>query len=294
MKIEWIEDFFELIDAGTFSLAAKRRHVTQPAFSRRIRQLEEWLDVELIDRSSSRLALTPHAREHEPQLREWLARLYAMRNRLRNDVRRGPKVSLSTQHTLTVSYLPRLLRQLRLQAPEVGLHITTADRTDCIQHFKQGQADLLLCSEVEGVALFSENSEIERLSLGNECLLPVCAVDTNGHPLHRLEKRCRLPLIGYDPESFLGQVLSAPYLLNAQRHYDIDLICETAFTIGIHQLVLAGLGVGWLPHGLVEVDLESGKLISLLDQLGGPCLEVVCYQHTKRIQDLSAIQSTDR
>lgn len=287
MKIEWIEDFLELIDAGTFSLAAERRHVTQPAFSRRIRQLEEWLGAELIDRQSPRLALTPHARTYEPQLREWLARLYALRSRLRSEAHQGPKAVLTTQHTLTVSYLPRLLRHVRRHAPEVGLQIRSSDRSDCINDFEQGKADLLLCSELEGTPLFLERNDIDRLSLGVERLLPVCAADRLGKPLYSLATQGRLPLIGYDPESFLGHTLAAPYLLDLQRRYDVELVCETAFTVGIRQLTLAGLGISWLPHGLIENDLETGMLVSLLDSLGGPRLEVACYRHSGKTSNVA-------
>lgn len=279
MKIEWIEDFLELIDAGTFSLAAERRHVTQPAFSRRIRQLEEWLGAELIDRESNRLELTPHARQYEPQLREWLARLYALRNRMRSEAHRGPRAIFTTQHTLTVSYLPRLLRHVRSYAPDVGLQIRSSDRSDCIIDFERGRADLLLCSELEGQPLFSQRQEIQRTGLGIELLLPVCAADRMGKPIHALEPHGRLPLIAYDPESFLGGAIATPFLLDLQRHYDVEVVCETSFTVGIRQLALAGLGVAWLPHGLIEQDLETGKLVSLLEGLGGPRLEVACYRN---------------
>ncbi|QFU01162.1 HTH-type transcriptional regulator YjiE [Halomonas sp. THAF5a] len=282
MKIEWIEDFLALIEAGTFSQAAEMRHVTQPAFSRRIRQLEEWLGVELIDRHSPRLALTPHARTYEPSMRDWLARLYAMRSRLRADAKHGPRAILTTQHTLTVSYLPRLLRHFRVHAPQARLQVQSSDRSDCIRDFQHGEADLLLCSEREGQPLFPDREGIERVTLGSEQLIPVCAGDRLGQPLFDLESDSALPLIGYSPDSFLGEALASPYLLNLQRHYDIEIVCETAFTIGIRELALAGLGIGWLPHGLIEGDLESGKLVSLLERLGGPMLIVACYRQAAR------------
>ncbi|MFW3616394.1 LysR family transcriptional regulator [Billgrantia antri] len=278
MKIEWIEDFLALIDTGTFSQAAERRHVTQPAFSRRIRQLEEWLGVELIDRSSARLTLTPHAQSYEAPLRDWLARLYAMRSRIRVDAKRGPRAILTTQHTLTVSYLPRLLRYFRLRAPDARLQVSSSDRSDCIRHFQRGEADLLLCSELEGTPLFLDRSDIARAPLGMEQLIPVCAADRLGRPLFDLERETHLPLIGYDPDSFLGGILATPYQLDLQRRYDVEIVCETAFTIGIRELALAGLGIGWLPHGLIEEDLEAGKLVSLLEILGGPMLVVACYR----------------
>ncbi|TVU70094.1 LysR substrate-binding domain-containing protein [Cobetia crustatorum] len=280
MKIEWIEDFLALIEAGTFSLAAERRNVTQPAFSRRIRQLEEWLGVELVYRQSQRMILTQHALEYEPELREWLTRLYTLRSRLRSEARQGPKAIITTQHTLTVSYLPRLLRYFRHNSPESGLQVKSLDRNECIELFERNQADLLLCSELKGAPIISDsNTGIERISLGLEQLLPVCASDESGRAMYVPSEHQRLPLIAYDPESFLGQILASPFLIDLQRAKGIDIICETSFTLGIRELVMGGLGIGWLPHGLIEGDLESGKLVSLLDELESPTLEVACYRH---------------
>ena len=52
MNLTWLDDFLALASTGNFSRAAEERHMTQPAFSRRIRALEEWLGVVLFDRSS--------------------------------------------------------------------------------------------------------------------------------------------------------------------------------------------------------------------------------------------------
>jgi len=43
MHISWLEDFLVLAAVGNFSRAAEDRHMTQPAFGRRVRALEEWL-----------------------------------------------------------------------------------------------------------------------------------------------------------------------------------------------------------------------------------------------------------
>ena len=49
MEFIWLEDFLALVDSGNFSRAAELRHVTQPAFSRRIRALEDWVGVDLFE-----------------------------------------------------------------------------------------------------------------------------------------------------------------------------------------------------------------------------------------------------
>lgn len=58
MELAWFEDFGALILAGNFSRAAPARCATQQAISRRLRALEEWLGVELVDRSTHQVVLT--------------------------------------------------------------------------------------------------------------------------------------------------------------------------------------------------------------------------------------------
>ena len=59
MELKWLDDYIALIETGSFSAAAERRHVSQPAFSRRIQMLEAWLGVTLIDRTRKPLQFTP-------------------------------------------------------------------------------------------------------------------------------------------------------------------------------------------------------------------------------------------
>ena len=58
MNLSWLDDFLTLAAIGNFSRAADERHMTQPAFSRRIMALEEWLGVDLFDRGSKPPRLT--------------------------------------------------------------------------------------------------------------------------------------------------------------------------------------------------------------------------------------------
>ena len=51
MDTKWLEDFVSLAETRSFSRSAQSRHVTQPAFSRRIQALEAWAGADLVDRS---------------------------------------------------------------------------------------------------------------------------------------------------------------------------------------------------------------------------------------------------
>ena len=58
METKWLEDFVSLAETHSFSRSAQLRHVTQPAFSRRIQALEAWAGLDLVDRSSYPTRLT--------------------------------------------------------------------------------------------------------------------------------------------------------------------------------------------------------------------------------------------
>ena len=59
MDLDWLRDFLALADERNFSRAADARHVTQPAFSRRIRALEDWIGAPLFERNAQGATLTP-------------------------------------------------------------------------------------------------------------------------------------------------------------------------------------------------------------------------------------------
>ena len=59
MDTEWLKDFEVLCAQKNFSRAAEERNVSQPAFSRRIRSLEEEVGVRLINRQTLPLSPTP-------------------------------------------------------------------------------------------------------------------------------------------------------------------------------------------------------------------------------------------
>src|SRR5260370_9587984 len=79
MEFAWLEDFLELVDFGNFSPAAELRHVTQPAFSRRIRALEDWVGVDLFERDSHPVLLTEVGRRFPPVPQELLRHLFQVR-----------------------------------------------------------------------------------------------------------------------------------------------------------------------------------------------------------------------
>lgn len=278
MKLAWLEDFLTLIEAGTFSTAARVRNVTQPAFSRRIQMLEDWLGVKLVDRRAHRLKLTATAARYEPAIRRLVATAYELRSHMRADSLAQARVALTTQHTLMVSHLPRLLRFLQERQRDTSFRVRTGNLEECVAQLARGEADLLLRFEAESDPAQYDTAEMERLTLGYERLLPVTARSPDGRPAFDPDAGGPIKLLSYPEDSFLGRVVRRECLPGLIRSHSIDSACESAFTVGLKEMVLAGMGVAWLPQGLIEHELNAGRLFSLHEQFGSPSLTVAVYR----------------
>lgn len=103
MEAKWLEDFVSLAQSGSFSRSALARHVTQPAFSRRIQSLEAWVGVALIDRTSYPTRLTQAGKVFYEQALSLLGQLNTSRALLRGqDQVSAETIELAVPHTLSL------------------------------------------------------------------------------------------------------------------------------------------------------------------------------------------------
>lgn len=276
MKLAWLEDFLSLIELGTFSAAAERRNVTQPAFSRRIRMLEDWLGVSLVDRSGHRFAPTATATRFEPEIRALVARNYDLRSCMRADTLADRRLAVTMQHTLMVTHLPGWLRRFQEWEPHTAFHVHTGNVEECIQQLIRGGADLMIAYEAQRVdaGYTMSLADAERRALDAEALVPVVAARSDGARPPLIDGAA-LGILNYPDQSFLGRVVRSHCLPTVVRRFNIEIVCESAFAVGLKEMCLAGLGIAWLPKGVVARELATGTLHSLADELVAPSLDIV-------------------
>ena len=118
MELAWLQDFLTLCSSGNFSRAAEQRHVTQPAFSRRIRSLEEWMGVELFDRTTHPTFLTAAGKWFKPVAEEMVRRTLAAREEAQA-IAAGSLATLNfaATHALSLTFFPRWLRKFESSWP---------------------------------------------------------------------------------------------------------------------------------------------------------------------------------
>ena len=276
MELKWLDDYLALIETGSFSAAAEKRHVSQPAFSRRIQLLENWLGVSLIDRSRKPLRFTPLAEQHEATFRNLATQIYEFQSTLRADATQSPGMVMAAQHSLAAAYLPTFLEELRALMPEQRFRIRSQNRDDGVALLVRGQADILLTYETRHIGSSVPSQLATACTLGEDALVLVasarlCASNDFVQPDRPL------PLLCFPPESFFGQAVRAhalPELMHA-RLVAVQYVSE--FSLGLREMALIHQGAAWLPRSLIAQDLKQGNLRELVSIGSAVPLTIVAY-----------------
>jgi DNA-binding transcriptional LysR family regulator len=143
METKWLEDFIALAETRSFSRAAQLRHVTQPAFSRRIQALELWTGIGLVDRSSYPTRLTPAGETFHGQALEIVAALQATRNLMRSHLVAGQDmIEFAVPHTLAFTFFPLWLSSLRPQFGALKTRLNAFNVHDAVLRLSEGGCDL--------------------------------------------------------------------------------------------------------------------------------------------------------
>lgn len=276
MELKWLDDYIALMECGSFSAAAQRRHVSQPAFSRRIQMLEDWLGVTLIDRARKPLQLTPVAADHEGAFRNLVARIYEFRAMLRSEALDSAGITVAAQHTLAAAYVPGFLERLRRLSPDLNFRIRSENRDDSVTMLMRGQAQILITYDTPQAPCNVPAQLAVRHVLGQDQMMLV-ACPALHKTLVKVAKGEGVPMLCYPTDSFFGQVLRAEALPELMRRQQVVVRCVSEFALGLRELALIGQGAAWLPTSLIQEDLRRGGLLPLKKLGRSVAMDVVAF-----------------
>ena len=288
MELKWLDAYIALIDTGSFSAAAQRRHVSQPAFSRRIQMLEAWLGVTLIDRSRKPLRLTQVAAEHQAAFRSLVARVYEFRALLNSAALDSAVITIAAQHTLAAAYLPAVLARLQSLDPAQRYRIRSENRTDSVAMLMRGEAEILVTYETPQTPCGIPLAMARRELLGRDELVLVANPALHG-TLARVDAGDTVPMLCFPPESFFGQVVRAEAMADLMRRHPVAVRCVSEFAMGLRELTLIGQGAAWLPRSLIRDDLRLRRLLPLPTLGQRVAMDIVAYLATPDGPDDAAL-----
>lgn len=263
MELNWLEDFLALAEHRNFSRAAELRHVTQPAFSRRIRSLENWIGAPLFVRSPQGVSLNAAGKFLHSHAEDMTRNLYQLRREIREiSGREIATLSFVATHALSFTFFPSLIRRQASLETLGTLNLVSDSMEACEHMMMRGEAHFLLCHHCPDAPTRFESGQFKSLVVGEDVLVPLSAPDKSGAPLWTLPGSPAIParFLSYSPQSGLGRILTASWE-TGNLPLSLDKVFTSHLAATLLTMAREGNGIAWLPRTLAEDDIATGRLV---------------------------------
>ncbi|UWQ13564.1 LysR family transcriptional regulator [Aliiroseovarius sp. M344] len=266
MDLNWIRDFECLARTLNFTRASDERNITQSAFSRRIKALESWVGLPLVNRATYPVQLTEAGQQFLPVALAAISQLSESRQSLR-DADRGDSqfVRFSVLHTISVNYLATRIEEMQRQIRDLRTRVVSDSLSTCCELLVEGAVDVMLCYYHHSVSPMIDGAAFARKDLLTDRLIPVAATEAvraRGWDLGRQDGP-PIPYLAYERSSFLGMVVEniiGRQPLNVEKIY-VDSLVET-----IKRRLVTGSGFAWMPETAIAAELANGVLVPIGDE----------------------------
>ncbi len=274
--------FAEVARRLSITAAANAVHLTQPAVTLQVKELEEICGVPLLERMGRRILLTEAGREVAACAGNVTERLRETQERL--DALRGLKKGLLKLGAASTAkyFAPSLLAAFTSAYPGVTIRFSVGNREETIRHLAENEIDLAVMGRPP--------REIETVSepFAKHPLIIVAA------PSHPLAARRRIPLKRLEGENFLIREEGSGTRASLERVFKQAQVAyrasmEASSNETIKQAVIAGMGISFISAHTVGLELKTHKLVAL-DVAGLPVLRdwYVIYRRQKQLSPIAA------
>ena len=240
----------------SYTRAAEQLHLTQPAVSMQIRQLEQQAGLALTEQLGKQVYLTEAGEEVHRYAKSILQQIDEMDDVL-DKLKGFAGGRLRIAAISSANYFaPKLLGTFHQRFPDVSVSMDVTNQAAVVKHVIDNEVDMAIMGEPP------EHAHLEAVAFMDNPLIIVAAPD------HKLASRKRIALKELEKEVFLMRepgsgTRGAMQRFFRQQKLKLNTGMEMGSLSGIKQGVQAGLGLGLLPKGAVEVELMLGRLVEL-------------------------------
>lgn len=258
LTLRQLDYLVTIADTGSFAMAARVAHVSQPTLSQQIRALEDRLGTTLLERSAGGAVLTPigrsivaTARRMLSDARDIVALAAGASDNLTGTLRLG------TTPTLGPYLLSPIIAELHRMAPRLRLHVREGIPDEQVLDLSRGNIDVVLGP----LPMAGDDLTIEPLFREPLHLVAAldCLLDAGGEtPGTSLAGSALLTL---DPRHHLARQAGA-----VAQHYGMTIAPDYYGTSleSLHQMVASGLGLALLPSLYLRSDIGGGAGLKVL------------------------------
>ena len=275
MDLAWLDDLAALATHLNFSRAAEARNVTQPAFSRRIKALEEWVGCSLVERETHKIRLTASGQIFLDAALESMRLLQQSRTEARAAADGDSTLRFASTHALSLTFFPKWFSWLSGVAPVRPISLMADNMASCERIMLEGGADFLLCHRHPSVSTALDAPDFDTIPLATDRLVLVSATSPDGGPVHAFVSKTvePTPFLAFDERSGIGRIVAAvaPDLM---RQLNLTTVFTSHLALGLKSLALEGRGVAWAPMTLVRDDIARCRLAVVRSDVSIP-IEIV-------------------
>ncbi|MBI1942075.1 MAG: LysR family transcriptional regulator [Betaproteobacteria bacterium] len=265
----------------SFSRAAAELHLTQPAVSMQVRQLEQETGLPLLEQMGRRVDVTPAGRELVACARDVAQRLRVAEESLAAlKGSGGGELAISAVSTAKY-HVPKLLAEFRRKHPGVKVRLSVANREQVVRDLSENAVDLVIMG--------TPPRGLDTISVAFAAH-PIAIIAAPDHPL--TGKR-RISLVRLAGETFLirepgSGTRAAMERVFAGRRFQPRETIEMSSNETIKQAVMAGMGVSFLSLHTVGLELAARRL-AVLDVTGTPVMRHwhVIHRERKRLSPIA-------
>lgn len=268
MEIRWLEDFLSLVDTRNFSRSAEARYTTQPAFSRRIKSLEEWIGATLFDRTAQPIRLTPSGERFRSIAEDVLRRLYQGRDEARLVSEASANtVRFAATHSLSLTFFPTWLRGAEMRSHTFNTRLDSNQFTDCVQSLLKGDCHFMLSHSHPSIDMHLPTVHFTSKVVGKDVLVPVTLPDTSGQPIDWLPGSPDEPVhyLACSETSAIGRAVEH-MLSHLESPIYLNRVFVSHLAAVLKSMSSSGRGMAWLPESDIREELASGALVPAGDE----------------------------
>ncbi len=254
MELADAKDIIALAEQRSFSKAAGARNVTQPAFSRRIKALEEGLKVQLVNRAISPLGLTPAGLRLLSHAQTLVAMAEAISTDMQSMATNMPKaLHIEMSNSLSSVFFPHWYKDMQRKVRGLTFRLSQQRSRISIDDLRTGRCDFVVHASTKNFRRNYDYSHIRQQIIGRDRLVMVKAPSL---------KNDKTSLITHRAGSYLNA--SIERALGPARMKTMKVVFESPNSEFSRGMALAGYGAALLPENLVADDLRDGYLIPAL------------------------------
>jgi DNA-binding transcriptional LysR family regulator len=241
----------------SFTKAAETLHMTQPAVTFQVRQLEEYFNTRLFDRTHNRISLT----EAGARVYQYSDKIFELYGEMENAVREmtgeiSGSLTIGASTTIAEYMLPALLGDFRAKYPEVSIHLKVSNTDGIVSMVENNTIDL----GVVEAPVSNKNLVVDECRRDN-----LVAIVPPGHPKADLdtitmEALLEYPFICREEGSGTREVI-ADYM--TQCHTSMEVAMELGSPEAVKGAVEAGMGISVVSNATIQKELRLGTLVAI-------------------------------